>query len=48
VLGHDAVPYRGPLAVDVGDERVERADALRQPGLEVGPLRGGQQPRDGI
>ena len=36
------------LAVDVGDERVERAHALRQAAPRPRPLLGGQHPRDRV
>ena len=45
---HDPVGHGPPLAVDVGDEAVERAHPLRQAGLELGPLVGGDQPRQQV
>ena len=36
------------LVVDVVDERVERADPLRQPALDRRPLRRGDDPRDEV
>ena len=48
VRGHDARLDDPPLAVGVGDERVQGPDALHEPRLELAPLAGGDQPRDGI
>ncbi len=45
---HDAVGDAPTLGVDVGDEGVERADALRQPVGEELPLPRVEQARDGV
>ena len=46
--GDDALGDDPPLAVDVGDEGVERADALGEAALDRLPVRGGDHARDGI
>ena len=46
--GHDALRDDPALAVDVGDERVERAHALGEPGLDARPLRGREDARYGV
>ena len=45
---HDARAHDLARVVDVVDERVQRADPLRQAALDHGPLRGGQDARDQI
>ena len=47
-LGKRAVGEGALVAVDVAEERVERTQPLREAGLEVGPLLGGDEPGDGV
>jgi len=46
--GHDALAQAALLGVDVGDERVERADALLEAGGQPGPLGRGDHPGDEV
>ncbi len=46
--GHDALRDDAPVAVDVGHERVERAHALREAGLDARPLARGDHARHGV
>ena len=45
---HDALRDDPPLAVDVGDERVERAHALGEARLDARPLGGREHARHGV
>ena len=48
VLGERAVGEGALVSVDVAEERVERPQPLREAGLEVGPLLGGDEPGDRV